>query len=144
MYCNHTGLLRLALCPAYTTDCNYDCPCLLCSQHHNHKRQELYLSSGQQQIPPFRDKASKYFGPFYKGPLNANVGNEGQTHAVGCLQHISDALLQACFAGQVCPHSFGTKDTGLGSCARATLCSKCAAKHLNLVCILPEHNHELF
>ena len=63
MYCNHTGLLRLALCPAYTTDCNYDCPCLLCSQHHNHKRQELYLSSGQQQIPPFRDKASSILAP---------------------------------------------------------------------------------
>lgn len=34
--------------------------------------------------PTIEGQGFKYFGPFYKGPINANVGNEGQIHALGC------------------------------------------------------------
>ena len=127
----YAGLLHFALWPACTTDCNCECPCLLCSQHHSHQRRELYLSSGQQQIPPLRDKASKYFGPFYKGPINANVGNEGWTHAVGLLTTlISDALLQACFCRtSVHPLSFGIKESWLWLLCQSHISApQCAGK----------------
>ena len=92
----YAGLLHFALWPACTTDCNCECPCLLCSQHHNHQRRELYLSSGQQQIPPLRDKASSILAPSTKDqsmPTSAmKVG-----HMLACYNLISDALLQACF-----------------------------------------------
>lgn len=67
--------------------------------------------------PTLEGQGFKYLGPFYKGPINANVGNEGQTHAVGLWQHITRALLQACFHRVSVPIKFGKK-------ARATLFNK--------------------
>lgn len=29
--------------------------------------------------PTLTGQGFKYFGPFYKGPINANIGNEGKT-----------------------------------------------------------------
>ena len=130
MYCNRTGLLHLALWQqVVTTDSNCDCPCLMCSQHHNHKRLELCLSSGQQQIPPLRDKASSISAPSTKDQSMPTLAMKVR-RMLACLQHMSDALLQEASAGQVCPHIFGTR-------TKASLCSKCPMQKYSVMSILP-------
>ena len=32
--------------------------------------------------PTLTGQGFKYFGPFYKGPINANIGNEGRHHVM--------------------------------------------------------------